>query len=60
MHRVYDQETEGEVRIVHTEVLPEYGGKGIAKRLAYKVAEAAEKRHKTVVLYCSYAAKLLG
>ncbi|MBQ7562878.1 MAG: GNAT family N-acetyltransferase [Lachnospiraceae bacterium] len=54
------QETEEEVRITHTEVLPEYGGKGIAKRLVYKVVEAAEKSHKRVVPYCSYAAKLLG
>ena len=54
------QETDREVQIVHTEVLPEYGGKGIAKRLVYKVVEAAEKRHRTVVPYCSYAAKVLN
>ena len=54
------QETGEELRIVHTEVIPEYGGKGIAKRLVYKVTEAAEKSHKTVVPFCSYAAKVLS
>ena len=29
--------------IYHTEVLSSYGGKGIAKRLVYKVLEAAER-----------------
>ena len=45
--------------IVHTEVDPEYGGKGIAKRLVYKVTEAAERRKKEVIPVCSYAVKVL-
>ncbi|WP_022779262.1 GNAT family N-acetyltransferase [Butyrivibrio sp. AE3009] len=45
--------------IYHTEVNPEYGGKGIAKRLVYKVIEAAEQCGNTVVATCSYADKVL-
>lgn len=45
--------------IVHTGVRPEYEGKGIAKRLVYKVIEEAEKRKVTIDATCSYAAKVL-
>ena len=45
--------------IVHTGVRPEYEGKGIAKRLVYKVTEEAEKRKIAVIPVCSYAAKVL-
>ena len=45
--------------IFHTEVLPEYGGKGIAKRLVYKIVEAAEKAGINVIPTCSYAVKVL-
>ena len=45
--------------IVHTGVAPEYEGKGIAKRLVFKVAEEAEKRKTKVIPVCSYAAKVL-
>jgi predicted GNAT family acetyltransferase/ferredoxin len=45
--------------IYHTEVNPEYGGKGIAKRLVYKVVEAAEKAGQKILATCSYAAKVL-
>ncbi|MCR5250932.1 MAG: GNAT family N-acetyltransferase [Lachnospiraceae bacterium] len=52
-------ETEDCVEIFHTEVLPEYGRKGIAKRLVYKVTEAAEHAKKRVLSSCSYAKKVL-
>ena len=56
-----DYAEEGEyVNIYHTHVLPEYGGKGIAKRLVYKVAEAAERKKKGILPTCSYAAKVLA
>ena len=45
--------------IVHTEVDPAYGGKGIAKRLVYRIVEAAERRKKKVISVCSYAVKVL-
>ena len=45
--------------IYHTEVDPEYGGKGIAKRLVYKIIEAAERAGATIIPTCSYAAKVL-
>lgn len=45
--------------IVHTGVRPEYEGKGIAKRLVYKVIEAAERAHVGIEATCSYAVKVL-
>lgn len=45
--------------IVHTEVDPEYEGRGIAKRLVYKLVETAERRKKEVIPVCSYAVKIL-
>lgn len=45
--------------IFHTEVLPEFSGKGIAKRLVFKVVEEAEHRKQTVTATCSYAIKVL-
>ncbi|MBR4574881.1 MAG: GNAT family N-acetyltransferase [Lachnospiraceae bacterium] len=45
--------------IVHTGVAPEYEGKGIAKRLVFKVAEEAEKRKLKLIPVCSYAVKVL-
>jgi uncharacterized Fe-S cluster protein YjdI/predicted GNAT family acetyltransferase len=46
--------------IYHTGVRPEYEGKGIARRLVYKVVEAGEKSDVEIGATCSYAAKLLG
>lgn len=49
----------GKWTIIHTGVRPEYEGKGIAKRLVFKVTEEAEKRKFAVIPVCSYAAKVL-
>ncbi len=46
--------------IYHTEVLPEYQNKGIAKRLVYKVVEAAEREKANIIPTCPYAVKILG
>ena len=51
---------ESEWNIYHTEVHEEYGGIGIAKRLVYKVIEAAEKNHVAIRATCSYAEKIIG
>ena len=45
--------------IFHTEVLPEFGGKEIAKRLVYRIAEEAERRKIDLKATCSYAIKVL-
>ncbi|WP_081795587.1 GNAT family N-acetyltransferase [Butyrivibrio sp. MC2021] len=45
--------------IVHTGVSQEYTGKGIAKRLVYKVIEEAERNKENVTASCSYAVKIL-
>lgn len=46
--------------ITHTEVLPQFGGHGIARELVLKVAEEAKKTGMNVVPVCSYALKVLG
>ena len=45
--------------IYHTGVDTDYEGKGIAKRLVYKVLETAEKQGITVSATCSYAAGVM-
>ena len=45
--------------VYHTEVNPEHGGKGIAKRLVFKVFEAAEREKQPIIATCSYAKKVL-
>lgn len=47
-------------KIVHTEVMPEYGGQGIARRLVMLVADEARKQNKQIIPVCSYAVKVLG
>lgn len=54
----YKKTDEGWV-IYHTEVAEEHEGKGIAKRLVYKIFEAAEREGAKVIPTCSYAAKIL-
>lgn len=54
----YRETSEG-WNICHTEVRPEYGGKGIARRLVYKVIEAAEQCGNALAASCSYADKIL-
>ena len=54
----YQDSGEG-FRIYHTEVDPAYGGKGIARRLVYRVLEEAERRKKDVSASCSYAIKVM-
>ncbi|MCR5406940.1 MAG: GNAT family N-acetyltransferase [Lachnospiraceae bacterium] len=46
--------------IYHTEVMPEHEGKGIAKRLVYKILEAADKSKVKVIPTCSYAKKVMS
>ena len=45
--------------ITHTGVRPEYGGRGIAKKLVLKVIEAARSKNAKIVPFCSYADKLM-
>lgn len=54
------QEQDGTWYIVHTEVIPAFGGQGIARKLVLMVAEAAQEQGIPVVPVCSYAVKVLG
>lgn len=54
------QESDSGWCIYHTEVDPEFGGKGIARRLVYAVIEAAERKDVSVMATCSYAMKVMG
>ncbi len=51
--------TENGWNIYHTGVNPDYQGKGIAKRLVYKVIEEAERNCAEIRATCSYAKKVL-
>ena len=46
--------------ITHTGVLPEYGGRGIAKKLVLCVIEAARANNAKIVPLCSYAGKVVS
>ena len=51
--------SDGGWNIYHTEVLSEYEGKGIAKRLVYKLLEESEKSKVSQEATCSYARKVI-
>ena len=55
----YEENENGWV-IYHTEVDVKYTGKGIAKRLVYKLIQEAERSNNAIDATCSYAAKILG
>lgn len=46
--------------ITHTGVRPEYGGRGIAKKLVLCVIEAARANNAKIVPLCSYAGKVVS
>lgn len=46
--------------IIHTEVNPNYQGKGIARKLVECVIKNAKIDNKKVVADCSYAKKIIG
>lgn len=50
----------GQWLITHTEVLPSYGGQGIARQLVLMIQEQAQKQDVSLVPICSYAKKVLG
>ena len=50
---------DGKWDIYHTEVNPEYGGRGIAKNLVNKIVEAARENSVKIIPTCSYAVKML-
>lgn len=54
----YEVTSEG-WEIYHTEVDPQYGGRGIAKRLVYSIVQEADRRKIPVIPTCSYARKVL-
>lgn len=53
-------EQNGNWLITHTEVAPEFGGQGIARKLVLMVADEAAQAGIPVVPICSYAQKVLG
>lgn len=53
------QPSENGWKIYHTGVSSDYQGKGIAKRLVYKLLEEAERNCVDVTATCSYAMKVL-
>ena len=45
--------------ISHTGVRPEFGGRGIARKLVEKVVEAARSKGVKIVPVCSYAKRMM-
>ena len=45
--------------ITHTGVRPEYGGRGIARRLVERVIDEARARRVKIVPVCSYAVRVM-
>ena len=50
---------DGKWYIMHTGVRPEYGGRGIARKLVERIVEEARKEGVKIVPICSYAQKML-
>ena len=50
---------DGKWHITHTLVRPEYGGRGIARKLVEKLVEEARRKGVHIVPICSYAKKML-
>ena len=46
--------------IIHTGVLHEYQGQGIAKKLVFEVIKEAKNNDKKLIATCSYAKKVLS
>ena len=50
---------DGKWHIIHTVVMSEYGGRGIAKQLVKEVIKQARERSIKIVPICSYAQKMM-
>ena len=44
--------------IDHTEVEPEYNGKGVGKQLLYKIVDMAREKNIKIIPLCPFAAKM--
>ena len=53
------EDSDGAWNIYHTEVLSEYEGKGIAKRLVFRLIEESERNKVLLEATCSYARKVI-
>lgn len=51
---------DGVVAFTHTETLPGYGGRGIAKQLVTAMLDDARAQQLTVLPYCWYVAKVIA
>lgn len=49
----------GSIELVHTEVLPQFAGQGLAQRLTQFVLDDVRRQGRTVVPTCSYAAQYI-
>lgn len=50
----------GMIAYNHTEVLPQFAGKGIAQQLAREILEEARRRGLKVLPYCPFVAKFIA
>ena len=51
---------DGQISFLHTEVAPEFGGRGLAKQLVTEELEDARRRGLAVLPFCPYVAKVIA
>jgi uncharacterized protein len=51
---------DGQISFLHTEVAPEFGGRGLAKQLVTEELADARRRGLAVLPYCPYVAKVIA
>jgi uncharacterized protein len=51
---------DGQISFLHTEVAPEFGGRGLARQLVTEELEDARRRGLAVLPYCPYVAKVIA
>lgn len=56
----YNKNKEGILEITHTEVDPEFGGKGLGLDLVKSAVEDAKKNNLKIVALCPYAKKMIA
>ncbi len=55
----YNKNKEGILEITHTEVDPEFGGKGLGTELVKAAVEDAQKNNLKILSLCPYAKKVI-
>jgi uncharacterized protein len=52
--------SDGQISLVHTEIAPEFGGRGLARLLVSEELEDARRRRLAVLPFCPYVRKVIA